>query len=943
MSEREKANDFGEGCHLQLIDGSGYIFRAFYMSQKSLPSKNRYRRDKTPIGAIHFFSNMLLSLLRRRQSKDTPTHAAVVFDYSGHTFRNNIFSEYKANRPPPPEELVPQFPLSRDAVRAFNFACLELEGFEADDIIATLATEAKNKGGRVTIVSSDKDLMQLVNEGISMFDPMKDMHIGREQVLEKFAVKPERVIDVQALAGDSTDNIPGAPGIGIKTASMLINEFGDLDSLLERAEEIQQTKRRQTLIEHADQIRMSRELVTLKRNVPTESIMNNLNDLEIKEPDPQTLLNFLQKQEFRTILSRVASYLNVKPPQPDPFTKSSKSPLEAKYNLENYECVSDIKQLDSWINKVQEAGFVAFDTETNGVDEMQASLVGVSLAVDPGEACYIPLRHATEPKLLEEAVKKPIVQIDINEALVRLKSILEDDSILKIGHNIKFDVKIMHQEGIRVAPVDDTMLMSYALHAGLHNHSMNSLSTRYLNHNPMQIKELLGSGKKKITFDQVSIDDAVKYSGEDADVTLRLWHWLRPRLHKSQATKVYETLERPMIEVLADMEESGIKVDKSQLERLSMRFHQKLKELEKEIFKQADTEFNINSPKQLGNILFDKLNLPGGKRLANGGYATSAQILDTLAIDGHKLPELILEYRKIAKLKSTYTDSLLDRIHPKTRRVHTSYVISGANTGRLASTEPNLQNIPVRTEDGRLIREAFIAKEDSLLLSLDYSQIELRVLAHMADIKALKKAFREGHDIHAMTASQIFEMPIEGMDPMVRRRAKAINFGVIYGISAFGLARDLQISRSEAQEFINRYFERFPGIRSYMDRTIAFARTNNFVSTMFGRKIHTPFINEKPPRRQAAERGAINAPIQGSAADIIRRAMVRIPAVLEGMPAKMLVQVHDELLFEVRKDAIEDVIASVSEVMVNADRPAAQITPSLVVDAGYAKNWSKAH
>ena len=931
---------FGRGCHLQLIDGSGFIFRAFHMAERSLPVRSRYRSDGTPIGAIHFFCNMLLRSVQDRQGSAAPTHAAVVFDHSGTTFRNRIYSEYKANRPPAPEDLVPQFPLTRDAVRAFNFACLELEGFEADDIIATLATQARDAGGEVTIVSSDKDLMQLVGDGIMMFEPMKGTEIGRGEVRAKFLVEPEQVIDVQALAGDSTDNIPGAPGIGVKTAALLIDQFGDLDTLLSRADEVTQPKRRQTLIDHADQIRMSRQLVTLSRDTP---VRDGLDSLEIRDPDPDTLFAFLQAQEFRTIVKRAAEHLGVDAPELAPATDNPPEDEAAAFDPDSYRKVSSLDELDRWIGMAHQRGYVAVDTETDSLDEMQARIVGVSLSVTPGSACYIPLRHRScEPSLMDQ---EPQVegQIAVDAALARLKPLLEDASILKIGQNIKFDVKIFAQSGIDMAPVDDTMLMSFAMHSGLHRHSMNELSERYLNHTPVPIKDLIGSGKKQITFDLTKIDDAVKYASEDADITLRLWSQFRHKLHRSGVTAVYETLERPLIGVLAAMEREGIKVDRSRLVRLSAEFASRIGRLEAEIHARAGESFNISSPKQLGEILFDKLKLPGGKRTSRGGFATDARILGDLAAEGHELPSLVLDFRQVAKLKSTYTDALLERIHPDTGRVHTSYIISGANTGRLASTEPNLQNIPVRTEDGRRIREAFVASDGHVLLSMDYSQIELRILAHVADIESLKSAFRAGQDIHAMTASQIFDTPVEGMDPMVRRKAKAINFGVIYGISSFGLARDLKIPRSEAAEFIDRYFERFPGIRKYMNDTIEQARRDKFVTTLFGRRVHTPDIDQKGPRRGFAERGAINAPIQGCAADVIRRAMIRVPESIAGLPAKMLVQVHDELLFEVREDAVEDVIQAASKTMAEADRPAVRINPSLVVDSGFANNWAEAH
>ncbi len=933
--------DFGKGSHLQLIDGSGYIFRSFFMAERSLPKKNRYRSDETPIGAIHFLCNMLLSLIqRRRDDVNPPTHCAVVFDHSGDTFRHQIYPDYKAHRPPPPDDLVPQFALSREAVRAFNMACLELDGYEADDIIATLATQASAQGGEVTVVSSDKDLMQLVGHGIKMFEPMKSVDIGRDEVREKFVVDPHQVIDVQALAGDSTDNVPGAPGIGVKTAALLINEYGDLESLLSRAEEIKQPKRRQALIDHADNIRLSKQLVTLKRDVPLDVTFK---DLEIADPESETLFTFLRAQEFRTIVRRAATYLKVELPAGRLEEVKKSHEADCAFDLSKYETIVDIDSLNPWIERAKECGVMALDTETDGIDEMQAQLVGISLAVDPGKACYIPLQHTTKNVLFAEQDSQTVTPPSMVDILRHLKPVLESSAVLKIGQNIKFDTKILMRHGINLAPVDDTMLMSYAMNGGQHRHSMDFLSERYLSHRPMPIKDLIGSGKSQITFDKVAVKDATRYAAEDADVTLRLWHRFRPQLHQSQVTTVYETLERPLIGILADMEFAGVKVDGKKLNSLSIQFKEQMTELQSQVFEAAGEQFNLNSPKQLGVILFERLRLPGGKRLPSGGFATGASILESLALDGHELPRLILDYRKLAKLKSTYTDALLDRVHPQTGRVHTSYLISGAHTGRLASSEPNLQNIPVRTEEGRQIREAFVAEEGHVLLSLDYSQIELRILAQMADIEPLKEAFRAGMDIHAMTASEIFGVPVEDMDPMIRRRAKAINFGVIYGISSFGLARDLQITRAEAKDFIDRYFERFPGIRRYMEETISFAQQHKFVCTMFGRRIHTPYILEKPPRRGAAERGAINAPIQGSAADIIRRAMVRIPPVIKNLPARMLLQVHDELLFEVREDAVDDVARRVSEVMATAERPAAHMSPPLVVDCGYADNWRAAH
>ncbi len=938
---------FGKGSHLQLIDGSGYVFRSFFMAERSLPARSRYRSDGVPVGAVHFFCNMLLKVVQDRQRDDPATHRAVVFDHSSKTFRNDIFSGYKANRPPPPEDLVPQFAMTRQATRAFNLACLELENYEADDIIATLATRARDAGGEVTIVSSDKDLMQLVGGGIGMLEPMKNVRIGPDEVMDKFGVPPGKVIDVQALAGDSTDNVPGAPGIGIKIAAQLIGEFGDLDTLLEQASTIRQPKRRQTLIDHADQIRMSRELVTLSREAPVDL---DIESLEIRDPDTDELFAFLQEQEFRTIVGRVAEHFSV--PMPDlpalggAGSDGSRDPQsdQPPFDGSGYECVNSPEDLREWIARIRSRGYVAVDTETTSLDEMQAALVGISLAVEPGEACYIPVGHvnAREPDLLNPEISQPD-QLDREMVLDTLRPVLEDPSILKIGQNIKYDLKILARHGVRMNPIEDTSLISYAMHSGLHRFSMDTLSARYLHHQPIKIKELIGSGRSAITFDRTAIKDAVRYAAEDADITLRLWKTLSPGLAKERATTVYQTLERPLIPVLADMEMTGIKVDRKLLAMLSGEFARRIDELQGEIHEAVGEEFNIGSPKQLGTILFDKMKLPGRKKVRSGGYGTDARILEELVVEGHELPALVLEWRHMAKLKSTYTDALQERIHPETGRVHTSYVISGANTGRLASTDPNLQNIPVRTEEGRRIREAFIADEGNVLLSLDYSQIELRILAHIAGIDALKEAFEQGMDIHAMTASEVFGVPLESMDPQTRRRAKAINFGVIYGISGFGLARDLRISRAEASQFITTYFERFPGIRAYMDRTRDAARTQGYVTTVFGRRVHTPDINSKGPARGFAERGAINAPIQGTAADIIRRAMIRIPEVLNRFPARMLIQVHDELLFEVRNDAVEDVANAVRTVMEQADRPVARISPPLVVDAGWANNWSEAH
>ncbi|WP_128513507.1 DNA polymerase I [Tabrizicola thermarum] len=941
---------FGKGHHLHLIDGSAYIFRAYH----ALPPLTR-KSDGLPVGAVAGFCNILWNELSRATSNGkAATHLAVVFDHSAETFRNAIYPDYKANRPELPEDLRPQFPLTREATRAFNVACLETEGFEADDIIATLAKQAVEAGGTCTIISSDKDLMQLIRPGVDMFDPMKSRVIGPEEVIEKFGVPPEKVIDVQALAGDSVDNVPGAPGIGLKTAALLINEYGDLDTLLAHASEIKQPKRREALVENAEKIRISRELVTLKDDTPLDV---TLDDLEIRLPEPDKLMEFLTKMEFRTLTKRVAEKLGITTPAlPEvsqlTVAREEKPQPQAEqppFDHAAYECIRTRDALDRWIARIRDLGHVAIDTETTSLNEMQADLVGISLSVDAGKAAYIPVGHTTGGGDLFGAKALAPEQLPLDEVLAALKPILEDPAILKIGQNMKYDWKIFARPGLRIAPIDDTMLMSYAMHAGLHNHGMDELSDRYLGHQPIPIKSLLGSGKSQITFDKVAIDDAVKYAAEDADVTLRLWQTLKPRLHRAKVTTVYETLERPLVPVLADMEMTGIKVDRDVLRGMSNVFAQKLVQLEEEIQDIAGEKFNVGSPKQLGEILFDRLGVPGGEKGKTGAYGTGADILEDITTledshpQGARLAARILDWRQIAKLKSTYTDALQEAINPETGRVHTSYSIAGANTGRLASTDPNLQNIPVRTEEGRRIREAFVAPEGRVLVSLDYSQIELRILAHIADIPELRRAFEEGIDIHALTASEMFNVPLDQMTPDIRRKAKAINFGVIYGISGFGLARNLRIPRAEAQGFIDRYFERFPGIKGYMSDTVKFAQENGYVQTLFGRKIHTPEINAKGPGAGFAKRAAINAPIQGTAADVIRRAMIRMPKAIEGLDAKMLLQVHDELLFEVAEADADRLIPIAREVMEQASAPAVALNVHLAVEAGQGKTWAEAH
>ncbi len=928
---------FGKGHHLHLIDGSAFIFRAYH----ALPPLTR-KSDGLPIGAVSGFCNMIYKMVEDNTGPDAPTHVAVIFDKGSHTFRNDMYDLYKANREAMPEDLRPQIPLTRKATEAFNIACKELEGYEADDIIATLAVQARKAGGRCTIISSDKDLMQLVGEGVEMLDAMKNNRIDRDGVFEKFGVYPDRVVDVQALAGDSVDNVPGAPGIGIKTAALLINEYGDLDALLERAEEIKQPKRRQTLIDHADQIRLSRMLVQLDEKTPLDF---TLDDLEVREPDAETLIGFLAEMEFRTLTKRVAEKMGAEMPaiEDTPALPDTPQMDDIPFDADKYEQVGDAEALQKWIDAIYEAGHVAIDTETTGLNEMTAELVGISLAVEPGKACYIPLIHkANRGNDLFGSDDLAEGQMALDTCLDMLKHVLEDPSILKIGQNMKYDAKIFAQIGITVAPIDDTMLMSYAQHAGLHGHGMDTLSERYLNHTPIPIKPLLGSGKSAVTFDKVPLEDAVKYAAEDADITLRLWQLLKPQLHAAQVTKVYETLERPLVPVLAAMERSGIKVDRDTLSRMSNAFAQKMAGLEDEIYELVGRKFNVGSPAQVGEVLFEDMGLEGGKKGANGKYSTGADILEDLATE-HDFPRRILDWRQLSKLKSTYTDALQDHINKDTGRVHTSYSIAGASTGRLASTDPNLQNIPIRSEEGRRIREAFVAEEGKTLVALDYSQIELRILAHIADIPELKQAFAEGIDIHALTASEMFNVPLEEMTPDIRRQAKAINFGVIYGISGFGLARNLRIPRAEAQGFIDRYFERFPGIRTYMDDTKAFAKEHGYVQTLFGRKIHTPEIASKGPRAGFAARAAINAPIQGTAADVIRRAMIRMPKAIADLPATMLLQVHDELLFEVDKGAEDTLITTAREVMENANDPVVKLDVKLTVDAGQGSNWAEAH
>ena len=953
--------------HLYLIDGSGYIFRAYH----ALPPMNR--PDGTPINAVFGFCRMLTQLL------DDPEvdHVAVILDAGRTTFRSEIYPAYKAQRPEPPEDLIPQFPLIREAATAFGMPSIELPGFEADDLIATYARLAVEAGATCTIVSSDKDLMQLVRPGVDMMDPMKMRKVGPAEVMEKFGVTPDKVVDVQALAGDSTDNVPGAPGIGIKTAALLINEFGDLETLLKRTAEIKQPKRRESLEQNADLIRISRKLVLLRDDVPPPA---DPDSFDKHAPDPNVLLPWLEQQGFKSLLARYKGELGeaTSPvaPTATPAPVKKAEPAETRpapaartksnqpFTAADYELIQDETALGEWIAEATKAGTVAFDCETDGLDSNNAGLVGVSLALLEGpwgdvnstkrRAAYVPLMHCVPGGAAQGALdllgdggdkdggKLLDGQIALKKAIALLKPMLEDPSVLKVGQNIKYDMAVFQRYGVEIGPVDDTMLISFVLDAGKNNHGMDELAERHLGQKTIKFADVAGSGAKQVSFDKVPLDKARDYAAEDADVTMQLWAHLKPRLVPEHMTTMYETIERPLIPVLLDMETAGIKVDAVKLKGLSTDFEKRLGELEIEIHKIAGREFNVGSPKQLGEILFDEQKLPGGKRSKNGSWVTDASVLDDLAAQGHPLPVKILEHRQLAKLKGTYTDALVRQVDAKTGRVHTSYHMTGAATGRLASTDPNLQNIPVRSEEGRKIRQAFIAEKGHKLLSADYSQIELRLLAHVADIPELKEAFARGDDIHAITASEMFGVPVKGMDPLMRRRAKAINFGIIYGISAFGLANQLGIGQQEAKEYIGKYFQRYPGIRDYMERTKDYARKHGYVLTPFGRKIHLKYINEKAQGMRAfAERAAINAPLQGGAADIIKRAMIRVPAALAGakLKAKMLLQVHDELLFEVpdaEMNRTKDVARKVME-------SAATLTVPLVVDTGVGDNWAAAH
>ncbi|MEQ8604963.1 MAG: DNA polymerase I [Marivibrio sp.] len=914
--------------HVYLIDGSGFIFRAFF----ALPPMNR--ADGTPTNAVFGFAQMVLKLIEETDAD----YVAVIFDAARENFRNEIYPDYKGHRPDAPEELIPQFALIREATEAFNCPSIEMEGYEADDLIATYAKQARAKGAEVTIVSSDKDLMQLVQPGVSMWDPMKNRTIGEAEVMEKFGVGPDKVVDVQALAGDSTDNVPGVPGVGVKTAAQLIEEWGDLETLLANAESIKQPKRRQALIDNAEMARISRQLVLLKDDV---DLSIPLTQLKRREIDKERLLAFLKENEFKRLIARFESEIA------DEAGEAPKDDAPAIKDAQ-YALVQDLDALDAWIARAFEAGVVAVDTETTDLNTARAKLVGVSLAVAPGEACYIPLAHRdpSETDLFGEGGGDPPSQAPMAEALARLKPLLEDPGVLKVGQNIKYDLSILAKHGVAVAPIDDTMLLSFVAEGGLHGHGMDALAELHLGHTPIKYAEVAGKGKSQIAFDLVPLDKALDYAAEDADVTLRLWRILKPQVLEKRLMTLYETIERPLVPVLAAMERAGILVDPKILSEMSEDFGKRIGDLETEIHKLAGAPFNVGSPKQLGEVLFDQLGLKGGKKTKTGAHSTNSDILEPLAGE-HEIVQKVLDWRMLSKLRSTYTDALIGDINPTTQRVHTSFMMTGAQTGRLSSTDPNLQNIPIRTEEGRKIRTAFVAPKGKVLVSLDYSQIELRLVAHMAGIETLRQAFKDGQDIHAATASEVFGVPLDRMTPEVRRQAKAINFGIVYGISPFGLGRQIGVSTSDAKAYIDTYFERFPGIRAYMDETIEFCRKHGYVETVFGRRIHLPEINAKNPQQRGyAERQAINAPVQGSAADIIKRAMIRIPPVLEKPEFEgvtMLLQVHDELIFEAPEDEADAVIDAVRAVMEGAPAPVVELSVPLTVDGGAGASWAEAH
>lgn len=919
-----------------LIDGSGYIFRAFY----ALPPMGR--DDGTPVNAVYGFCNMLMKLIKEMPAD----YLAVVFDAARVTFRQTIYPAYKATRRETPEALIPQFPILRQAVEAFDVAQVEMEGYEADDLLSTYARLAHERGIEVTIVSSDKDLMQMVGSGVTIFDPMKQRVVDVEQVLEKFGVTPDKVVDVQSLAGDSTDNVPGVSGIGLKTAAQLINEYGTLENLLANAENVKQPKRREALIKDADMARLSKKLVTLDAFAPVEV---PLDAFAVKVPDSEKIKKFLEKQTFKSLLSKLPNWITARaetmPNLPRPALP------EIREVKKEYTLIQTPDVLQKWVDDAIKKGVVAVDTETDSLSQTRARIVGFSLCCEEGKACYVPLRHKGKAKQgelfggAEDSVEE-IKQLSVSEALDILKPLLTDKSVLKVGHNVKYDWHVFANEygdGLDITPIEDTMVLSYDLDGAAHGHGMDELAELFLDYQTIRYEDVCGKGKLKISFDRVELQPACDYAAEDADITLRLYHYLKRRLLNERMVGIYELFDRPTVPVLFNMERAGIKVCDKELQKLSDSFGARIKDLEKRIFELAGEEFNLNSPGQMGKILFDKMGLKGStKNAKTGSWSTEAAVLETLVDEGVEIAAKILEWRQYSKLKSTYSDALQEQINPRTGRVHTNFMQTVTSTGRLSSNDPNLQNIPVRSEEGREIRRAFIAEKGKVLLSADYSQIELRLMAHVANVEGLKDAFARGADIHAATASKMFHIPVEGMDPMVRRRAKAINFGIIYGISAFGLARQLGTSRTEAQEYINAYFDRYPEIKTFMEDTVSFARSNGYVMTPFGRKCSVGNLNDRNAARRAfAERAAVNAPIQGGAADIIKKAMLRLPDALTeaGLTGKMLLQVHDELVLEIPESEIEKTTAVVKDIMENVFK----LSVPLIAEVGTGMNWAEAH
>ena len=925
--------------HICLVDGSTYIFRAYH----ALPPLTR-KSDGFPVGAISGFCNMLDKLVREEKEEKGITHLLVVFDASGKTFRNDIYPEYKANRSEAPEDLIPQFPVIRKATSAFNIPFVELLGYEADDLIASYAEEAQKHNMKVTIVSSDKDLMQLVSDNVSMLDTMKGRVFKKEDVFDKFGVYPEKVIDVQSLAGDSVDNIPGIPGIGIKTAALLINEYGDLDGLFENSEKIKQKKRRENIIEFENQAYISKKLVTLKNDVP---LPIPIKETTLKEVDAEKLISFLKEMEFKTLTEKKSKQLNIDSDnikasdQVEKFEKKIiDSPKEieeinSEFDRDNYQIIQSLDELTQWKMKAENIGYVAFDTETNSLNAVEADMVGFSLCTSENDACYVPLLHEENDK-----------QIDFDQAIDILKSILEDNGIKKILHNMKFDALVVDKYNINIKNYDDTMLMSYSIGSGGIRHKLDTLIKYYFDHDAISFKDLIGSGKDKKTFQELSIKEAGKYAAEDADMTLRLWKRFKSFMVKDKQVKIYEIIEKPLAQVIMNMEKHGISIDVNKLNELSVKFEEKLKNLEKSCYKLIGEEINLGSPKQVGEILFDKLALPGGKKTSTGSWSTNAEVLENLANEGYDFPKILLEWRALSKLKTTYTDTLPTYLNIKTNRIHSSFAMATTSTGRLASSDPNLQNIPIRSDDGRMIRKAFIPEKGNVLISSDYSQIELRLIAHIADEKNLINAFLDEIDIHSSTASEVFNIPLNDMTPDIRRNAKAINFGIIYGISAFGLAKQLNISRTEASEFIKAYFKKYPSIRGYMDETKKFANENGFVKTLLGRKCLVEEINSKnAATRSFMERAAINAPIQGSAADIIKRAMIILGnhKKLAKLETKMLLQVHDELIFETKKENCEESMRIIKKEMESANLPILNLNVPLIADTNFGNNWDEAH